>query len=431
MKRMKRANAGNRGEQVRSDCFIEIESKNSGGISVQLKSKVAAMYGDSIERLITEMCEYFSIRHARLFVEDSGALPFTIAARFEAAVKRARPNLQAEFLLPAATKNFSAASQDRSRRSRLYLPGNEPKFLINAGLHQPDGVILDLEDSVAPGEKDAARLLVRNALRRVDFYGAERMVRINRSPRGLEDLPFIVPHHVHTILLPKCESAQQVHEVENEVSRLRAEHNLVHDILFIPIIESALGVAQACEIACASDKNCALAIGLEDYAADLGVTRTTEGKESFYARSAIINAAKAAGLQALDSVFSDINDIEGLKASVAEAKSLGFEGKGCIHPRQIRVVHEAFAPAPDEIAGAVQIILAFEQAQQKGLGVIALDARMIDAPVIKRAHKIIALALRNNQIEADWRKRFMNKKHEHEINSERRRPLGAVGNKRR
>ncbi|MGH7596413.1 MAG: aldolase/citrate lyase family protein [bacterium] len=400
---MKRAHAGSRGEQVRSDCFIELEIKNSGGVRVQLKSKVAALYGDSNKRLIAEMCKYFGIKHAHVNIEDSGALPFVIAARFEAALKRLLPGLKAEFLLPMHEKSFSTTSKDRLRRSRLYLPGNDPKFFINAGLHRPDAIILDLEDSVAPSEKDAARLLVRNALRDVDFYGTEKMVRINQDRRGLEDLPFLVAHDVQVILIPKCESAQQVLEVENEVSRLCAEHGLENGVYFIPIIESALGVVKAYEIAGASEKNCALAIGLEDYAADLGVTRSKAGHESFYARSVIINAAKAAGLQALDSVFSDIDDIEGLKASVAEAKSLGFEGKGCIHPRQIRVVHEAFAPAPDEIAEAMQIVLAFEQAQQKGLGVIALDAKMIDAPVIKRAHKIIDLAARNNQIKADWR----------------------------
>lgn len=408
MKKIKRAHAGQRGAQIRSDCFVEIAIKNTGGLKVQLHSKVAAMYGDSIRRLVAEMCESFSLKHADIFIEDSGALPFTLAARFETAVRRARPDLPAEFLLPAATKKIPAAAKDHLRRSRLYLPGNEPKFMINAGLHQPDGLIFDLEDSVAPSEKDAARLLVRNALRRVDFYGAERMVRINQSPQGLEDLPFIVPHHVHTILIPKCESAQQVREVENEVSRLRAEHNLGHDILFIPIIESALGVVKACEIAGASEQNCALAIGLEDYTADLGVTRTAAGHESLYARSAIINAAKAAGLQALDSVFSDINDSEGLKANVAEAKALGFAGKGCIHPRQIRLIHEAFAPSPDEIVKARQIILAFEQAQQNGHGVAALNSKMIDAPVVKKAQHTLTLALRQNLLAADWRHRLMN-----------------------
>lgn len=406
--RRQRTSAGNRGETVRSDCFVEVALKRSGGIRVQLQSKVATMYGDSIRHLIAEMSDHFGLVHARVLVEDSGALPFAIAARFEAAVKRSLPHLRGEFLPSANPKKIHATSQDRSRRSRLYLPGNEPKFFINAGLHQPDGIILDLEDSVAPSEKDAARLLVRNALRSVDFGDAERTVRINQGQCGLDDLPFIVPYNVQAILLPKCESAQQVCEVENAVARLRAEHGIEPEIYFIPIIESALGVINAYDIASASKMNCALTIGLEDYTADLGVARTTEGRESLYARSAVVNAARAAGLQALDSVFSDVSDVAGLAASVAEAKSLGFVGKGCIHPRQIQIVHQGFAPTPEGITKARQIVLAFEQAQQKGLGVVALGAKMIDAPVVRRAQHLIELALRNHQIEADWRNQRRN-----------------------
>jgi citrate lyase subunit beta/citryl-CoA lyase len=199
-----------------------------------------------------------------------------------------------------------------------------------------DGIILDLEDSVAHSEKDAAQLLVRNALRSVDFYGAERMVRINQMPAGLNDLKFIVPHYINVILIPKCESADQIIEVEQEVHRLKRFHKIKNEIYFMPILESALGIIRAYEIAAASRHNCGLAIGLEDYTADLGTQRTNEGRESFFARSMVINAAKAAGIQAIDTVFSDVADMEGLKQSVIEAKSLGFEGKGCIH-RQVQV----------------------------------------------------------------------------------------------
>jgi len=401
MKKLKRGHAGQRGAQIRSDCFIEIALKKAGGINVQLRSKVASMYGEAIRQLLMEMCQHFALSHADIFVEDSGALPFTLAARFETALRRVRPELSKEFLPPFNAQNISASDKNHFRRSRLYLPGNEPKFMINAGLHLPDGLILDLEDSVAPEEKDAARRLVRNALRSIDFRGAERMVRLNQGQQGLEDLRWIVPHRVQVILLPKCESAQQVLAVENAMMQLQAP-NPIH---FIPIIESALGVVKAYEIASASEKNCALAIGLEDYTADLGVARTAAGRESLHARSAVINAAKAAGLQALDSVFSEVNDVEGLKASVAEAKALGFEGKGCIHPRQIRFIHEAFAPTPDEIAKARQIVFAFEQT---GRGVAALDGKMIDAPVVKQAQQTLALALRQNLIAENWRRRFTN-----------------------
>lgn len=414
--------AGPRGESVRSDCYVELELKESGGIKLNLQSKVESMYGDSIRELILDMCNFFSLKNVKITVEDYGALPFTIAARFETAIKRALPRTKKEYLLPFSKKSNYKTTKDRLRRSRLYLPGNEPKYFINAGLHEPDGLILDLEDSVAPTQKDAAQLLVRNALRSVDFYGGERMVRINQLPKGLDDLKFIVPHNVHVILIPKCESADQVKEVEKEVERLKKglsptpsqrEGAFQKDPAdkssplwgvskggpyFMPIVESALGVIKAYEIASASKYNCALTIGLEDYTADIGTQRTYEGRESFFARSMVVNAARAAGIQPIDTVYSDVSNMEGLRQSVIEAKSLGFEGKGCIHPRQIPVVHEAFAPTPEEIEKAKKIVLAFEEAEKKGLGVVSLGSKMIDPPVVKRAIRIIDLAILNNQL---------------------------------
>ena len=394
--------AGKRGDNIRSDCYIEIEPKKSGGIKLNFKSKVASMYGESIRDQLHEMCSFFEIKNANILLEDNGALPFVLAARFELAVKRLFPDNQKEFLLPFNKKNLYNTTKDRLRRSRLYLPGNEPKFYLNAGLHQPDGIILDLEDSVAHAEKDAAKLIVRNTLRSVDFYGSERMVRINQLPGGLEDLKYIVPNNIHVILIPKCESALQVTDVENEVNRLKDEYNIKNEIYFMPIIESGLGIIKAYEIASASKNNCALTIGLEDYTADIGTQRTQEGKESFFARSMIVNAAKAAGIQAIDTVFSDVSDMEGLKQSVLEAKSLGFEGKGCIHPRQVQVVHQGFAPTQEEIDKAKKIVLAFEEAEKKGLGVVSLGSKMIDAPIVKRAHRTIRLAILNKMLNDNW-----------------------------
>ncbi|HOI31018.1 MAG TPA: aldolase/citrate lyase family protein [Melioribacteraceae bacterium] len=402
MQNLKRAGAGKQGDKVRSDCYIEIELTKSGGIESSLQSKVDSMYGETINDLMITMSDFFGLKNALIKTTDYGALPFTIAARFEAAYKKLFPEDQKEFLPEFNKKNLYGSSRDRLRRSRLYLPGNEPKFYPNAGLHNSDGIILDLEDSVAPSEKDAAKFLVRNALCAVDFYGAERMVRINQIPRGLDDLHYVIPHNVHVILIPKCESAQTVLDVEDEINLIKNSRDINSEIFLMPIIESALGVVKAFEIATASDKVCALAVGLEDYTADLGVERTMEGKESFYARSAIINAARAAGIQAIDTVFSDVNDMEGLRASVIEAKSLGFEGKGCIHPRQVQVVHEAFAPTEKEIERAKKIIIAFNEAEKKGLGVVALGSKMIDAPVVKRARHTIELAILNGLLKTNW-----------------------------
>ncbi len=389
-------------ENARSDCYVEIALTNSGGIKLDLKSKVSSLYGKNIKEQIDEMCRFFALKNVNILIEDEGALPFVIAARFEQALKKLFPENEKEFLIPFNGNNSYQSSKERLRRSRLYLPGNEPKFFLNAGLHKPDGIILDLEDSVAQSEKAAARILVRNALRSVDFYGSERMVRINQLPLGLDDLELVIPHNVHVILIPKCESADQVVEVNDHIKRIKHENNIKAEIFLMPIIESALGVIKAYEIASAVKNICALTIGLEDYTADIGTQRTPDGKESFFARSMIVNAAKAAGVQAIDTVFSDVGDMEGLKQSVIEAKSLGFEGKGCIHPRQIPVVHKYFEPTKEEIEKAKKIVTAFEDAERKGIGVVSIGTKMIDAPVVKRAQRIIHLAVTNNLLDEGW-----------------------------
>jgi citrate lyase subunit beta/citryl-CoA lyase len=394
----KTAEAGRRGTDVRSDCWVKLTTASSGGIQLNLKTKVEVMYGDATRRLISDALTRLGVAHAVVEMEDAGALPFVQLARLEAAVRRLHAAGTTDVAaVPEVLPEFSAAAQqpterERFRRSRLYLPGNESKFMLNAGLHQPDGVILDLEDSVAPAVKDEARLLVRNALRTIDFGPAERMVRINQGERGLVDLDFIVPHNVHVILIPKVEDAAQVRAVDERIRGILATRRIDRPVYLMPIVESALGAIKAYEIAKAAESVVALTIGLEDYTADLGTQRTNEGRESFWARSQVVNAARAAGVQPIDTVFSDISDMEALRASVLEAKSLGFEGKGCIHPRQIRPIHEAFAPAPQELEKAQKIVAAFREAEAKGLGAVALGSKMIDPPVVKRALRTVKLA---------------------------------------
>jgi len=378
---------------------VAVDIRDHGELEICLSSKVEGMYGARIRSRLLEGCQVLGVDHGRVEVEDMGALEWVLDARLECAVRRARPDTPAEFLPPGSGLAHAATPRDRLRRSRLYLPGNQPKLMLNAGLHGPDGVILDLEDAVAPAEKDSARVLVRNALRRVDFHGAERMVRINQGPRGLEDLPWIIPHHVHVVLVPKVENPAQVIAVAEGI----AEIDHLHDVWIMPIIESALGAWKAYEIATAHPSVVALAVGLEDYTADIGVPRTLEGRESFWARSQIVNAAIAAGVQPIDTVFSDVADEAGLRSSVAEAKALGFVGKGCIHPRQIGPVHEAFAPGVAEISRARDIVLAFEDAEKRGLGVVALGSKMIDAPVVKRALTTIRTAIGVGLLADDWR----------------------------
>ena len=387
------ATAGNRGMRVRSDCHVTMEIKESGGIALQLNSKVERMYGNQIRQLVFEVLEALNVQHASMQLEDSGALPFVIGARIEAAVKQILPSSES-WLPPMIPQNKVETQKEQFRFSRLYLPGNTPSMMLNAGIHQPNGIILDLEDSVAPDKKNEARVLVRNALRQVDFYGAERMVRINQLPAGLDDLEDMVPHHVHLILIPKCEHGDQVKQVDERVKNILKEAKQERDIFFMPIIETCLGVEKAFEIATSSNQLAALAIGLEDYTADLGVKRTVGGEESLYARTRLVNACKAAGIQPIDSVFSDVADMQGLLDNVRRSKALGFEGMGCIHPRQVPVIHEGYSPDEAEIKKAERIIKAFKEAESKGLGVISMGTKMIDLPVVRRARQTMALAYR-------------------------------------
>ncbi|MCP5108967.1 MAG: HpcH/HpaI aldolase/citrate lyase family protein [bacterium] len=399
---VKVASAGSRGDRVRSDCWIQIQLTGSGGIKLNLKSKVDVLYGDSIRKLVADMMTYFEIANAEIALEDAGAVPYVLMARIETAVRRLGLGKGKRYL-PEWEYTVPPSARDRFRRSRLYLPGDQPKLSLNAAIHKGDGLILDLEDSVAPVNKDAARLLVRNALRVMDFMGAERQVRINQLPLGLEDLEEIVPQKPHLLLIPKVETPEQLQEIDKKVDEILANEKNAGDIYYMPILESALGIINAYPIAAASKRNVALAIGLEDYTADIGTQRTNEGKESFFARSMLVNAARATGIQAIDTVFSDVSDMDALKESVLEAKALGFDGKGCIHPRQIAVIHNAFAPQQKEIVKAKKIVLAFEDAEKKGLGVVSLGSKMIDPPVVKRALRTIDIALKDGIISEDWR----------------------------
>lgn len=393
--------SGNSGPKVRSDCEVTLELKENEGISIDLISRVKALYGKSIVSLTSEILDFFGIKGAKVTIKDSGALPFVIAARLEHAVKQLI-STDLEYLPEFIEQNSYASTHDRFRFSRLYVPGNSPGLMINAGLHSADGVILDLEDSVAPDKKGEARLLVRNALRQVDFYGSERMVRINPGELGMEDLNCIIPHNVNLVLIPKCEDADYIKLVEKRISGLQKEFNLKNKVHLMPIIESALGVENAFNIACASSSIVSLAIGLEDFTADIGVQRTTEGLESLYARTRLVIAAKAAHIQPVDSVFSDVDNMEELMETVKSSKKLGFEGMGCIHPRQIKVIQKGFAPDTTEIEKSKRILLAFESAKQKGMGVITLGSKMIDLPVVIRAQKNIDLAIRLGLLSDKW-----------------------------
>jgi citrate lyase subunit beta / citryl-CoA lyase len=374
------------GRDAKEDLVVDLVRTPKAGVCVTVSSSVDTLYGPQIRELVQRTVASLRLQDVSVSVRDRGALDWVITARIEAAARRLGV-VDLEVLPEMLPGNTYRVERDRMRRSRLYLPGNQPDLMLNAGLFSADAVILDLEDAVAPAQKDAARLLVRNALRAVDFCGTERMVRINQLPAGLDDLPALLPHNVHTILLPKAERAADVLAVV-----ARAREITERPVFVMPILESALGIENAYTIASADPAVVALAFGAEDFTRDIGAARTEGGAESFVARSRVVLAARAAGVQPIDTVYSDVANEAGLLAATREAIGLGFDGKGCIHPRQVQVIHDAFRPKPEEVANAYRIQQAQEEAARRGDGVVAIGSKMIDPPVVARALRVLRLA---------------------------------------
>lgn len=290
----------------------------------------------------------------------------------------------------------------RLRRSLLYVPGNMPAMLQNIPVFKADGVMIDLEDAVPLSEKDAARVLTRNFLQTYRDRETEVFVRINGldTKYALDDLQEVLPALPDGIRLPKADSPEVVERLDTLLTeyeeRLQVE---IGRFLIIPSIESAVGILNCVATARASRRIVALAFGAEDYTASMEIQRTRTGEELFSARTQVVWAAKAAGVQAIDSVFSDVNDEDGLRAETALVKALGFTGKSLVNPRQIEVVHEVFRPTPDEIAHAVEVMDAIRRAREMGTGVISLRGRMVDAPVVKRAARTLRTAVAFGLIE--------------------------------
>ncbi|MDR1471726.1 MAG: CoA ester lyase [Synergistaceae bacterium] len=274
------------------------------------------------------------------------------------------------------------------RRTMLYLPGNSPNMLLRGHLFRPDGLIIDLEDSVSAGEKDAARVLVRDVLRRGDFGECEVTVRINGVGTDCwrDDIAAVVPCGISGIRAPKTETPRMVKDMDEYLSSVESKSGMsVGGIEIFCLLETALGVWNAYDIATSSPRVTAIIPGGEDLAADLRTSRGNEGTELEWIRRMIVVAARAAGVDALDTVFPNISDDDGLRREAGFVKQLGFDGKSVIHPNQIPIIHEIYAPTESEVERAERILAAAREASERGLGVAALDGRMIDAPVIRRA----------------------------------------------
>ena len=277
----------------------------------------------------------------------------------------------------------------------LYVPGNAPSMLRDAHIYGPDSILFDLEDAVSPREKDAARHLVFQALRNYDYAGVERVVRVNGldTPYGLEDIAAVVSGGADVIRLPKTDSPGDIVAVERAVEAAeRRFGRKPGSTALMAAIESACGILAAREIAAASPRLVAIAIGAEDFVTDMHTSRSPDGIELLTARSLLVMAARAAGIMAIDTVFTGIDDEEGFVREARLAKQLGFDGKSVIHPSQIALAHGVWTPTPEELAKARRVVAAAADAEAKGSGVVSLDGKMIDKPIVERALRVMALA---------------------------------------
>jgi citrate lyase subunit beta/citryl-CoA lyase len=286
----------------------------------------------------------------------------------------------------------------------LYVPGNMPGMLQNIPVFEADGVMIDLEDAVPLVEKDSARLLARNFLRSYQDRNKEMFVRINAldTPYAADDLREILPALPDGIRLPKADHPELVERLDTLLTEQEEKLGLpIGHFKIIPSIESAQGVLNCVATARASARLVALAFGAEDYTASMEIDRTKTGEELFSARTQVVWAAKAAGIQAIDSIFSDVNDMEALRAETLLIKRLGFTGKSLVNPRQIEVIHEVFRPTAEEIRHALEVMDAIKRAREMGTGVISLKGRMVDAPVVTRAARTIREGVAFGMLEFD------------------------------
>lgn len=284
---------------------------------------------------------------------------------------------------------------ERLRRTMMFIPGSNPGMIKDAYIYDADAIMFDLEDAVSVNEKDSARFLVYNALKTIDYGKKELVVRINGldSPHGKEDIEAMVRAGVHVIRLPKTETAQDILDVEAIIEDVEKKcGRAVGSTGMMAAIESPFGVINAYDIAKSSKRLIGIALGAEDYVTNLKTVRYADGMELLAARTQIVIAARAAGIYALDTVYSDVDNEEGFAREVALIKQLGFDGKSVINPRQIKPVHDIYAPTEKEIERAIAVKNAAKEAEERGLGVIALNGKMIDKPIVDRADRVLQLA---------------------------------------
>ncbi|MGL9893782.1 citrate (pro-3S)-lyase subunit beta [Enterococcus mundtii] len=283
---------------------------------------------------------------------------------------------------------------ERLRRTMMFVPGANAAMLRDAPLYGADSLMFDLEDAVSLKEKDSARLLVHLALKTFDYSKVETVVRINAlTAGGDQDIEAMVLAGINVIRLPKTETAQDIIEVDQVITLVEETYQIpVGTTKMMAAIESAEGVLNAREIAKASKRLVGIALGAEDYVTNMKTQRYPDGQELSFARNMILHSARAAGIAAIDTVYSDVENVKGFQAEVRLIKQLGFDGKSVINPRQIPLVHALYEPTEKEIQAAKEVIWGIQEAEAKGSGVISVNGKMVDKPIVERAERVIALA---------------------------------------
>jgi len=372
------------GSEGKGDCLATASLEGPPDIVVQTKSP--ALLERGIAAVVSETLDKLDAHDVRIELLVGGAWDYVIAARVEAAVRGIR---DIGPMRPDVSRTPS--ERDRPRRSRLYAPGNQPRLLVGIDLYGADCVLLDLEDSVPVSEKASARILVKHVLAAVPFP-EDVWVRINPlDSGGLDDIAEILIGRPHGVCLPKAESSVDIGRLSEALAEVEISLGLEAGTTWImPILETAKGILHAEEIALADPRIAMLALGAEDYTRDVGALRSR--RSLLFPRSQLIAAAKAAGVQASDTVFSDLEDEDGLAKESALAHELGFDGKGAINPRQLPIIHQAFTPKDEELGHAKAVVQAADEAEAQGLGVVTLNGRMVDRPVLKRAQRLMRYA---------------------------------------
>ncbi len=286
------------------------------------------------------------------------------------------------------------AKKDRLRRTMMFLPANNPSMLTDAHIYGPDSIMIDLEDATSINQKDAARFLVYEALKTINYGNTETVVRINGldTPFGKDDIVAAVKGGVDVIRLPKTDTPDEIIAVDKIITEVEKEIGREGETLIMAAIESATGILNVKDIALASPRMMGIALGAEDYVTNLKTTRSKHGWELYYAREAIVLAARNAGIYCFDTAYADINNLEGFREEVQFIKDLGFDGKSCVHPKQIEIVHNIYTPTQKEIEKAIRILNGAKEAEKKGSGVITVDGKMVDGPMFIRANRVIDLA---------------------------------------